>query len=441
MNDHLVRKVLTYRWLIFGIMALAYIFVYFHRLCPAVVANDLQTAFGTTGAFMGILASAYFYPYAVMQFPAGLLSDSLGPRVSVTLFLLLAALGSVLFSLAPNVEFAVAARALVGLGVSMVFIPCMKIQSQWFRVREFATMTAIVNTCGGIGALTAALPLAWLTGLIGWQGSFKLIGFGTVAIAVLVLLIVRNRPGDMGWPSLAEIDHTGTAAPPAPKAIPLWEGARRVVTTWHFWPMATWFFFQLGVFFGFGALWAGPYMSHVYGMTREQYGSVLNMIAVGMIVGSPLLSLLSDRVFRGRKIVVVICSMLAVILTIFLCTCPSGLPVWVLYVWFGLFGMATSAVVVIAFTSTKELFPVEIAGTSVGTVNLFPFAGGAVFQPLMGKILDWYPKTASGGYSLDAYSSMLVFMAAACVIALVASLLLKETFPAEAMATKPGTSS
>ena len=56
--------------------------------------------------------------------------------------------------------------------------------------------------------------------------------------------------------------------------------------------------------------------------------------------------------------------------------------------------MSSAAIVVIGFTTTKELFPVEIAGTSVGTVNLFPFLGGAIFQPIVGRLLDAYPKAA-----------------------------------------------
>ncbi|MEW6347903.1 MAG: MFS transporter [Thermodesulfobacteriota bacterium] len=435
MSDHLARKVLTYRWLIFGIMAVAYVFVYFHRLCPAVVANDLQKAFATSGAFMGLLASAYFYPYAIMQLPAGLLSDSLGPRVSVTVFLLLAGVGSILFGFCGNVESAIAARTLVGLGVAMVFIPCMKLQSQWFRVREFATMTAILNTMGGVGGLTAFAPLAWLTTWVGWQGSFKLMGAGTLFIAVLVAVFVRNRPQDMGWPTVAEIDRVGTAPPPPPQTIPLWEGAKRVITTWHFWPMAGWFFFHLGVFFGFGGQWAGPYLGHVYGMPQTEYGSIISMIAVGMIVGSLFLSTLSDRVFHSRKLVIILCTVLALVLFSVLYAYPVGLPKEALYVWFFLFGIASSAVVVIAFTSTKELFPVEIAGTSVGTVNLFPFAGGAVFQPVMGRILDLYPRTAEA-YPLDAYTSMLALLLAASVVSLVFSLFLKETFPHAAMARK-----
>ncbi len=82
-----------YRWLIFWILALGYILVYFHRLCPAVMAVDMMADLKTGGALTGFLASAYFYPYAMMQLPAGLLSDSWGPRNTITAFFLLLAWG------------------------------------------------------------------------------------------------------------------------------------------------------------------------------------------------------------------------------------------------------------------------------------------------------------------------------------------------------------
>ena len=209
MKEAPIAKLFKYRWLIFWIMAVAYVFVYFHRLCPAVVATDLQETFQASAGFIGLLASAYFYPYAVMQFPAGLLSDSLGPRKTATVFLVIAGVGSLVFGLAPTMEVAIAARVLVGLGVSMVFIPAMKILSQWFRVREFAFMTAILMIMGGVGGLTAATPLALMTGWVGWRVSFEIIGGITLVMALLVWIFVRNRPQDMGWPSLAEIDHIG----------------------------------------------------------------------------------------------------------------------------------------------------------------------------------------------------------------------------------------
>ena len=100
------RKLLRYRWLIFIILLVGYLLVNFHRVSSAVVAPELTEAFHVSGAILGVLASAYFYPYALMQLPSGLLSDSLGPRKAVTLFTLIAAAGAVLFGLYPNVSVA-----------------------------------------------------------------------------------------------------------------------------------------------------------------------------------------------------------------------------------------------------------------------------------------------------------------------------------------------
>jgi sugar phosphate permease len=79
------RKVLTYRWVCICTLWLVYFFVYFDRVAPAVVAPEMMQEFGITAAAMGLLAAAYFYPYACMQIPSGVLSDFLGPRLSVIL--------------------------------------------------------------------------------------------------------------------------------------------------------------------------------------------------------------------------------------------------------------------------------------------------------------------------------------------------------------------
>ena len=182
MDDNLSRKVLSYRWLIFVIMASAYFTAFFHRVCPAVIALDLQETYGISAELIGLLASAYFYSYAIIQFPAGLLSDSFGPRKSVTLFILIGALGSILFGLAPNLETALVGRVLVGLGAGMVFAPTMKILSSWFRVNEFTKMNAIFLATGGLGALSAAAPLALMAGWLGWRAAFGLIGAATLVL-------------------------------------------------------------------------------------------------------------------------------------------------------------------------------------------------------------------------------------------------------------------
>ena len=429
MEKDLGRKMLSFRWWVFGVLAIGYFFVYFHRLSLSVVADDIATDFGTTASVLGLLGSVYFYCYAAMQFPAGLLSDSIGPRKTVTISLFLACVGSIVFGLAPNIAIAFAARVMVGLGVSMVFIPTMKILSQWFRSNEFALMAGILNAIGGIGVLAATWLLGILATKLGWRFSFQFIGGCTLLLILSTWLIVRDRPADKGWPSISEIDgknsENGTFSE---HKIGLWEGARKVVSEKYFWPIAIWFFFDCGIFFGFGGLWSGPYLMHVYGKTREQVGDILSMLAWGMIIGSPVLGLLSEKVLKSRKKTFILCTSVLTALLLFLNIFPSELPTSVLAIWFLLFSVCSSGIVIMGFTSAKELFPVEIAGTSVGTVNLFPFLGGAVFMPLLGKVLDSYPKSSEIEYSIQGYRVVILILLVASSISLICTFLMKETY-------------
>jgi MFS family permease len=60
-----------------------YLLLYFHRVCPAVLAPEFVRDFHMSGVGLGLLTSAYFYPYTVMQVPVGVLSDRWGVRKTV----------------------------------------------------------------------------------------------------------------------------------------------------------------------------------------------------------------------------------------------------------------------------------------------------------------------------------------------------------------------
>ena len=414
------RQSAGYRWLIFWIIAFGYVLVYFHRLCPAIVAVDMMRDLKAGGALIGFLAAAYFYPYAVMQLPAGLLSDSWGPRKTITVFFIVAFLGSILLGVAPSASWAIIGRTLVGFGVAMLFVPAMKILAEWFTQKEFAFMTGILMAMGGIGSLTAATPLALLSAAIGWRMSFLAVGGFTLLLAVLVWRFVQDRP---------ESGKSGSSiekAAEGPDVIGLMDGVRRVLTTPAFWPLAVWFFFDCAIFFSFGGLWGGPYLMHVYRMSRDQAGHILSMLAVGMIIGSPLLSFVSSSIFKARKPVLVISSSMVLVITLLLAFFPDRIPLTGLYVICLTLGIFSSAIVVIGFTANKELFPVQIAGTATGLVNLFPFAGGAVFQPILGYTLEKYGKV-DGIFTVQGYRGAFSILLSCAVVAIIASFFIKET--------------
>lgn len=421
MSGENLQKALRYRWVIFWILAFGYIMVYFHRLCPAVVAEDMRRDLAAGGGLLGLLGSAYFYPYALMQLPAGLLSDSWGPRKTIALFFCVAFAGSVILGIAPNVYVAIVGRTLVGLGVAMLFVPTLKVLAEWFRVKEFAMMTGILMAMGGIGSYSAATPLAYISDWIGWRQSFVLVGIFTLVLGALVWAFVRDRPADMGWPSPSE--PSGSAV----ESVRLMQGVKMVLTLPRFWPLACWFFFSCAIFFSFIGLWGGPFLMQIYDLSKAKAGHILSMAAIGMIVGSPILSYLSNNIFRARKPVLILSSIFMLIITGMLYIFTQSIPILLLYLICLGIGTFSGAVVTIGFTTNKELFPVSIAGTATGLVNFFPFLGGAIFQVVLGAVVDSQGFTTSGGFSLQGfrYSFLVLFLCG--LVACISSFLLKET--------------
>ncbi len=404
------------RWIIFALLCLGYILVYFHRLCAGIVATDMMRDLAAGGILTGLLGAAYFYPYALMQLPAGLLSDSWGPRTTLTALFLIAALGSFILGFSVNVATAFIGRLLVGLGVAMLFVPTMKVLSRWFNKDEYSLMAGILVAMGGVGLLTATTPLAHLSNALGWRFSFIIIGILTLIITVFIWFFVADAP-DSGRLNNAN----GLSGKELKNAI------KHVLTTPAFWPLAGWFFFICAVFFAFGGLWGAPYLMHVYHLSKLETGNIISMLAFGMIIGSPLFGFLSDRLFKSRKVLLVLCSVLSCILMFVLWFYVDSLSMPLLYlICFGL-GLSTNAIVSIGFTSAKELFDVKIAGTAIGLINFFPFAAGAIFQQIIGAILEKYGKIGDAfkpeGYKM---SFLVLFVCAAA--SLTASVFTKETF-------------
>jgi len=139
-------------------------------------------------------------------------------------------------------------------------------------------------------------------------------------------------------------------------------------------------------------------------------------------VGRPLF----DAVFRARKSVLLISSFTLTGIWVLFVFFVDGLSVLLLYGLFFLLGIFASGIVVIGFTVAKELFPAQIAGTSTGMANLFPFAGGALLQPLIGLVLDCSGRSGTT-YSVEAYRLSFVGFLVAAVLALISVFLIRET--------------
>ncbi|WP_202320221.1 MFS transporter [Archaeoglobus neptunius] len=396
-----------YRWVIFAVMSSIYFFVYFHRTSTAVLADELMNEFAVSALAVGVMSSAYFYPYGVLQIPVGYLSDTKGPRFTTTVFTFITFAGSILFALSSSFGMAVAGRFLIGVGVSGVYIPTIKILSQWFREREFATLTGVLFAVGNFGALVSAYPLALMAIIFGWREAFLIIGFITLFLALLCWITVRDSP-----------QSTETAKISDSNSAPFTKNIRTIVTNRTLWLIAFSAFLRYGITMGYQGLWGGPYLMDVYNLQRDFAGSVLMMVGIGTIAGAPLIGYLSDRVFRTRKWFLVFGSAGLAFSLFPLAFVTKGLSLPELYIIsfaMGFFGGSGP----VAYALIKEAFSLEVTGLATSIVNTFPFFGGAAFQIIMGYLMDAVG-ISNGVYPAEAYSLAFKF----CLLSAIASTIL-----------------
>ena len=176
-------------------------------MSAAVVKDDLQKAFGIGAVQFAVIGSMYFYAYFIMQIPLGILADKIGPKKTVFIFSLIAAVGSIFFGLAPSLNIAYISRFFVGIGVSVVFVCLVKIQSRWFYSRNFALMIGFSGLAANLGAIIAQTPLVIAVNNFGWRNTFVYMGIIMVMFAVLTFIFVKDDPTDMGLPGMDEIEN------------------------------------------------------------------------------------------------------------------------------------------------------------------------------------------------------------------------------------------
>ena len=405
-------------WAMWSVPALIFFIAFFHRAAPGIIARELMQEFGVTSATVGLLAATYFYAYAALMIPGGLLIDAFGVRRVVAAGGVVMGLGAVAMGLAGAPRLLFAGRFAVGLGATVTFIGALKIAATWFPASRFGFLSAVTATVGVAGALAATAPLAALVGLAGWRGALGIVGLATLAASALCLRVVRDRPpGD------------ATDAAPAPGLRRILGGAVEILGNRHTWPPFLAFFFLYAAF-GNLSLWVVPYLRDVHGLSAERAALWATAPAIPLLVSSPLTGWLSDRVLGRRKLPFVVLVWCSVTLWAVFVLTLGRLSLGGLYALFLGMGAVGSAFV-LTWPIGREVNPPHLAGIAVAVVNLGGFLGAALTQGPIGTLLDarWAGAVAGGArvYPVEAYATAFGACAASVLVAGLLSLLLRET--------------
>lgn len=187
-------KSLIKPWIIWGLACVFYFYEFLLQVSPSVMSSELMRDFSVTSHTLGILTGSYFYSYAFMQLPGGVLMDYFGPRRLLTIATAICAISTISFGMTNSFLMACIARFMIGLGSAFAAVGAMKFASNWFKPEKFALLTGLMVTIGMLGAIGGEAPLALFIDSFGWRESMKIMGIVGIIIAVLIFVITRDNP-------------------------------------------------------------------------------------------------------------------------------------------------------------------------------------------------------------------------------------------------------
>jgi len=383
-----MKMPIPYGWIVFLLSSSNFFLSQFYRASNAVIAPTLVQELSLDTEQLGVLSGVFFWGFAVTQIPISLLLDRLGPRRIMSFLSLVGIAGAFVFSFAHSFGVGLAGRALLGLGMACNLMGTLKLLTVWFGPLRFATLSGIIFSIGTLGNMAASSPFVLLVDLMGWRPTFRLIAFVNLFLVTFFYLAVRDRPRETTlWASQGQEASDGAGS---------LSHLRLLLKSREYWIISISTMTNYGVFAAFQALWAGPYLMEALGLPAMVAGHILLLMNLGLLVGPTLWGILSDRVFKTRKWLVVGGQGAFCVLAASLAALGPGTIPRVLGLLFFCFGLFRSTGLLM-YTQIKEVMPIYMAGTAMTGINFFTMIGPALFLHGLGTLMQTlYPHASRG---------------------------------------------
>lgn len=345
------------------------------RNVNAVLAPQLVLALALTPGQLGLLTSAFFFTFALVQLPVGIALDRYGPRTVQVYLMLLAACGAWMFATGHSFVQLVAARAIIGCGLGGCFMSAVKAIATWVEPRRLPSVQGYLIAVGGLGAASSTMPVRALLQHTDWRGLFVMLGLLSVLSGLLIWLVSPKTAAP------------GGKAPTVRSVLDVYRApAFRATISLVLVPHA--------VFFGIQGLWIGRWLSDVARFPDAAVAYLLYMGMASVIFGAIAVGMITE--WAGRRGIAAL-DVAAVGVLLFVLVQAAIVLNWrpsmqLLSVLFTLVGTITG----IEYAIVAQSLPRELTGRAATCLNLLIFIGAFVVQAGFGQVVDlWHPDPAS----------------------------------------------
>jgi MFS family permease len=418
LNDHSNWRL---PWVVCFSAALFFFYEFIQLNMFNAISAELMQDFGLNATKLGRLSAFYFYANLLFLPVAGALLDRFSTRRIILIALFLCIVGVFGFARTHSFVWACFFRFMSGIGSAFCFLSTIRLASRWFPAEKMALVTGLIVTMAMFGGMVAQTPLTLLTETLGWRHTLLIDAGLGLLIFIVIFFFVQDRPD-------GKIEDKKTVSSASPHPVGLFKGWQLaylnrqnllcgVYTCLANLPMAL-----------FGALWGTLFLEQTANFSATQASFAPSILFLGAIIGGPVVGWASDRM--GRRIPLMRWgAFISLLIVFFIIRLPHLLSVPVVLTLFFSLGFFTSSQV-LSYPLVAESNPRHLTATSVSVVSFFAIGGYAVFQPLFGRLMDWTwkgtVKNQVSIYSLSDYHHALIILPIGFLVALLATLWLKE---------------
>jgi ACS family D-galactonate transporter-like MFS transporter len=290
-----MQRFFKVRYLVLGVLCLMYFIAYVDRVNISVAAPLLRKEMGLTATELGLVFSAFAYPYAAMQIFGGWLSDKFGPRLVLAILSIIWAVATIMTGFAWGLTSLMVFRLLLGIGEGGAFPSATRAMTHWFPPSERGFAQGITHSFARLGgAITPPVVLA-IVAMSGWRESFFILGAVSLLWTGLYVWLFRNTPIEHKWIKPEELKEIGFDA----KKTREIEQSR---TPWGRMIKCMWLVTFIDFCYGWSLwvflTWLPSYLKDSRGFDLKQMALFATLPLMAGVIGDTLGGVISDQIYK-----------------------------------------------------------------------------------------------------------------------------------------------
>lgn len=372
-KENLIQKVQRKKAPIFWTGLIAYMLVQLVKSAGGMILPSLITDYALTAAQSALFVATLNYVYSFAALPVGILTDTIGPKLTAGLSYFFIALGSVIFAFSDNFTMLVIARGLTGLGIAAVYPAYSKILVSWERAKDYPVVNGRIMGLAKFGTLLAATPLALMIAGIGRRNSMLIIACATALIMIGIFVFFVNKPSDIGLKTIDELE--GNPAPVGKKSANPFAGMGKLFLQPQVWLLVI---ATIGVNSALNTVvanWGATMMTKAMKFSILDAGNVISVQTICAIAGAFLVGPLIKA--KGLKFTIGITFVMFGIPMIIMALFLPKLNFIIMAIFFALFGLAGTAAISALFSLSRNIVTNKLYGTMIGLINFICWLFGA----------------------------------------------------------------